>query len=293
MHSLDLTLPDAAENLALDEALLEEAEEADAPLETLRLWEFPVATVVVGRSSQVEAEVHVDVCRQLGIPILRRASGGAAVVAGPGCLMYSLVLSYQDRPALRVLGEAHRDVLGTLAAALAPLVAGVKREGTSDLAINPRVEGDRPIFPVGKGTVPFSSDENWDSPRMKTGTGTAADRGSASATAQPIAEPVPVFKFSGNSVRCRRNHFLYHGTLLYDFPLALIERCLRMPPRVPEYRAGRAHGAFVTNLPVAAETLRRAIKTAWNAVAPRDDWPREQTAELVRVKYGRPEWNGL
>ncbi len=36
MHYLDLTLPTPAENLALDEALLEEAETAADPLETLR-----------------------------------------------------------------------------------------------------------------------------------------------------------------------------------------------------------------------------------------------------------------
>ena len=35
MQYLDLTLPTAAENLALDEALLEEAETAATPIETL------------------------------------------------------------------------------------------------------------------------------------------------------------------------------------------------------------------------------------------------------------------
>ena len=64
--------------------------------------------VVVGRSSQFRVEVRVDACRELGIPVLRRPSGGAAIVAGPGCLMYALVLSYQIRPQLRVLSEAHR-----------------------------------------------------------------------------------------------------------------------------------------------------------------------------------------
>ena len=77
--------------------------------------------VVVGRSSRVAAEVRLDACRELGIPVLRRPSGGAAVVAGPGCLMYALVLSYRLRPELRVVAAAHRWVLGTLAAALAAL----------------------------------------------------------------------------------------------------------------------------------------------------------------------------
>jgi lipoate-protein ligase A len=99
-------------------------------------------------------------------------------------------------------------------------------------------------------------------------------------------------KFSGNSARCRRQHLLYHGTLLYDFPLELIERCLRMPPRMPDYRAGRPHGGFVTNLPLKSEAIRRALVAAWDAHKPCADWPAERTARLIAEKYSRPEWNG-
>ena len=96
MNFLHLTLPTAAE-ICAHEALLEEAELAGQPLERLRLWESPQAMVVVGRSSRVGDEVRVDVCRAQ-VPVLRRVSGGATIVAGPGCLMYAVVLSYQLRP---------------------------------------------------------------------------------------------------------------------------------------------------------------------------------------------------
>ncbi len=236
MRILDLTLSTAAENLALDEALLEEAENAAQPQETLRFWEPRQNMVVVGRSSRVETEVHCEVCREVGIPILRRISGGAAIITGPGCLMYSLVLGYQNQPGLRAISQAHTFVLETLAKALLPLVSGVHYQGTSDMAV-----GDR--------------------------------------------------KFSGNSMRCRRGHFLYHGTILYDFALELISRCLKTPPRMPDYREGRDHHRFVANLPAGAEAIRRALATAWNAIEPCDDWPRELTARLAREKYGNAEWN--
>ena len=84
MTLLDLTLPTAAENLALDEALLDEAEASSAGCETLRLWEPKEPAVVIGRSSQAAIEVRLDACRELAVPVLRRASGGAAVVTGPG-----------------------------------------------------------------------------------------------------------------------------------------------------------------------------------------------------------------
>src|SRR5580698_6741719 len=112
MQLLDFTLPTPAENLALDEALLEQAEAGSEPSEVLRLWESPQMVVVVGRSSQVPVEVDLAACRTDGLSILRRTSGGLSIVAGPGCLMYSLVLSYENRPHLRSLDTAHRFVLG-------------------------------------------------------------------------------------------------------------------------------------------------------------------------------------
>jgi lipoate-protein ligase A len=98
-------------------------------------------------------------------------------------------------------------------------------------------------------------------------------------------------KFSGNSLRVRRDHLLYHGTVLYDFSLDLIERCLAMPPRQPDYRNRRTHQAFVTNLPLPAAEIRRAVVTAWDAREAYGDWPREATDLLVAEKYSRREWN--
>jgi lipoate-protein ligase A len=236
MRYLDLTLPTPAENLALDEALLVEAEACGEPVETLRLWEPRSPMVVVGRSSKIAAEVRAETCRQEGIPVLRRTSGGAAVVTGPGCLMYALVLSLIRRPGLRVVDQAHRFVLRTLAEAFQPLMAGVQCRGISDLAIGER-------------------------------------------------------KVSGNSIRIKRDYLLYHGTLLYDFRLELIDRLLAMPPRQPAYRNGRAHEAFVANLPTTADALRQALRTAWQAVEPCDAWPRGGTEQLVAERYGRREWN--
>ena len=50
MKLLELTLPTPAENLALDEALLDAAEAGELPDEVLRLWEPSQPLVVVGRS---------------------------------------------------------------------------------------------------------------------------------------------------------------------------------------------------------------------------------------------------
>jgi len=89
-------------------------------------------------------------------------------------------------------------------------------------------------------------------------------------------------KFSGNSLRCRREHFLYHGTILYDFDLSLVESLLAHPPREPDYREGRAHREFVSNLAVTREKLRAAISEAFGHPDVAEAWPRERTEELAR-----------
>jgi lipoate---protein ligase len=242
MKLLDLTLPTPAENVALDEALLDAAEDGELSDEVLRLWEPAQPLVVVGRSSQVAQEVNLAACRAAVVPVVRRASGGAAIVAGPGCLMYAMLLRYERQEYLRLLDQAHRHVLGMVRQSLLSRVPGIEQLGTSDLA--------------------------W------CGTGEAHPR-----------------KFSGNSLRCKRDYFLYHGTLLYAMDLSLIERLLGAPPRQPEYRAGRSHGAFVTNLPLDGPSLRAALIAGLGAAELLIEWPRERTAQLVAERYSQEAWN--
>jgi len=258
MLLLDLTLPDAAMNVALDEALLEEAESSAAPREVLRLWEPAEPLVVVGRSSRPEVETDLAACAQRGVPVIRRTSGGLAIVTGPGCLMYSLILSVEQRPHLKGIDQIHCHVLGQMVESLAAIAPGAVRCGTSDLA------------------------HDLNAPGMIA---------SRAACDVPQYRQRALRKFSGNSLRVKRRHVLYHGTLLYDFDLSLVEQLLRHPPREPGYRAGRRHGEFVANLPATREQLRAAILAAWRPVGPRTDWPEEQTRKLVAEKYAQAAWN--
>ena len=79
--------------------------------------------------------------------------------------------------------------------------------------------------------------------------------------------------------------FLYHGTLLYDFDCRLIEELLPMPPRQPDYRQGRAHRAFVTNLPAdRARHCATSLVDAWQAEERRVDWPRERVVQGIGIR---------
>jgi lipoate-protein ligase A len=132
MKSLDYTLPNAAANLALDEALLLAAEEGTGG-EVLRLWECPEPAVVVGSGGSVAIDVNAAACAADGVPVLRRSSGGGTVVLGPGCLCFSLVLAYARAPGLGEIPASNRYILARVVKALAPVVEA-RVEGTSDLA---------------------------------------------------------------------------------------------------------------------------------------------------------------
>jgi len=55
-------------------------------------------------------------------------------------------------------------------------------------------------------------------------------------------------KILGTSLYRRRKILFYQASLLVDNDLSLFERYLRFPSRVPEYRRGRGHLEFCTNL---------------------------------------------
>ncbi|MEM7314469.1 MAG: lipoate--protein ligase family protein [Planctomycetota bacterium] len=135
MELLELTLPTPAENLALDDALLQSAEQGTGPGNVLRLWESDRTFVVVGRGSKVAEEVDFNFCNAHDIEVLRRISGGATVVTGPGCLMYAVVLSTDDYPEASGIDQSHAYVLDRIADSISQLGQPVKRAGTSDLVL--------------------------------------------------------------------------------------------------------------------------------------------------------------
>jgi lipoate-protein ligase A len=136
MRYLELTLPTPEENLALDEALLLDAEATGG--EVLRIWEWSRPAVVLGSGCKLAEEVNQDACRADGVPILRRSSGGGTVLLGPGCLLFSLVLDTERAKELADIRRSYVYILERIARALAPEVVGAEVRGISDLAIDGR-----------------------------------------------------------------------------------------------------------------------------------------------------------
>ena len=68
----------AAENMALDEALLEARTRGWTP-NTLRFLQFDPPCALVGYHQSVEQEIRLDFCRAHGIEINRRITGGGGL----------------------------------------------------------------------------------------------------------------------------------------------------------------------------------------------------------------------
>ena len=135
MHFLDLTLPSLAENLALDEALLLAAESGEAARHS-ESGEWPTIAVVLGFAGRIAEDVDEAACVADRVPILRRSSGGGTVLLGSGCLLYSLILSYERDPCWRKFPPAsypRSDQGGA-----AEDIGHIEQAGVSDLALDGR-----------------------------------------------------------------------------------------------------------------------------------------------------------
>ena len=236
MQLLNLTLDTPAKNLALDEVLIEGAEATEDHPEVLRLWEPKQNFVVIGRSSSFGSEVNHDYCQRHGIPVFRRVTGGAAIVTGPGCLMYGVLLDYRLRPELRMLDQAHQFVMQKMAAAVGGLGIDTEIEGICDLTIDNR-------------------------------------------------------KVSGNSLRCKRNWMLYHGTMICDFDRSLIGKCLDWPKRIPDYRQKRSHDDFVGSIPATTQALSEQIQQQWKTEGNFEGLSLSEIKKLAHEKYASKQWN--
>jgi lipoate-protein ligase A len=135
MKHLDLTFANPAANLACDEALLDACDE-EAGEEILRFWEPDLPFVVLGYANRAAEEADLEACRARNVPVLRRCSGGGAVLQGPGCLNYSLVLRLDRHAEIETIPAANGYIMERQRETLARLLKiPVSVQGITDLSI--------------------------------------------------------------------------------------------------------------------------------------------------------------
>lgn len=100
-------------------------------------------------------------------------------------------------------------------------------------------------------------------------------------------------KVSGNSMRCKKNWLIYHGTMICDLDIRLIARCLGTPARQPDYRQQRTHDDFLAQLAATPDQLSDAIIQAWPVEGEYlvSDQLSIATMQLLESKYLASDWN--
>jgi len=115
---LDTGKKTAAENMCLDQAILEARGRGTVP-NTLRFLQFRPHCALVGYHQSVAQEIRIDYCEQSGIDLNRRITGGGAIYFGEDALGWELIgdkdLASRDVLTLyRTLCDAAIDALYSL-----------------------------------------------------------------------------------------------------------------------------------------------------------------------------------
>ncbi|MBQ6353099.1 MAG: lipoate--protein ligase [Lentisphaeria bacterium] len=227
---------DPAFNLALEELLA-----AEYPHEFLMLWRN-APSIIVGRNQNTLAEIDADAVRALGIPVVRRTTGGGTVYHDLGNLNYTIAKNG------RLTGsESFAVCAQVVVAALGRLGAAAEFSGRNDIVIDGR-------------------------------------------------------KISGSAKRVLAERTLFHGTMLFDADLSVLEKVLRPDEAKIRAKGIRSVRSRVMNLRELfpawdMEQFRQAFMTALlaelgvAAASPLPSGFADRARELADRRYRAWEWN--
>ena len=256
------SLPGAM-NMALDEALLRAVANGTS-LPILRFYRWQPATVTLGYAQSVDADIDREVCRRAGLDIVRRSTGGRAVLHDqevtyaviaptlPGLFSGSVLDSY------RVISEILQRALQALGLS-ATLVPGKPRGGQRALS----------------RAVCFSAPAQYEL-------------------------LIDGRKVAGSAQKRHGQAFLQHGSIPLEMDLPLLGRVLKADLNTET--AGSLDKVGWLNdwaeSPLTIADVEASIMTAFAEALPlawQDSVPtaeeRDMANRLYHEKYGNPAWN--
>ncbi len=124
-----------AADIGIEEAILLAVNEGRSP-PAVRFWSPAEPAVVIGTGQAAEREVNVGEAKRSGVSIVRRFSGGGAVLVGPGIWNYSVFLPYDAVPGSGTIAGTAAAVIGWTRSAFKRLGLETFLAGTSDLAVS-------------------------------------------------------------------------------------------------------------------------------------------------------------
>lgn len=254
-------------NMALDEALLESVA-AGRSLPVLRLYGWSPPAVTLGYFQRIEAAVNLEACRSLGLDVVRRITGGRAVL--------------HDR-------EVTYSVISPERSALFP--GGI-------------LENYRMIARVLQQTLDsFGLTTLLASGRSRS-CGSSGPQQSACFTAPATYELLHAgCKVTGSAQKRQGDAFLQHGSIPVELDPERLFRALdteqRLSPQAGGQLLARSVGWLNRWLPKPVtvaeveERLLACVIRGWDACLI-EDRPaaaeQERAAQLAAEKYGHPAW---
>lgn len=283
LHSGHLT---GAMNMAVDEAILLSVAKGGPP--TLRFYGWDPPAISLGAFQDAQKEIDLATCKSLGVDVVRRPTGGRAVLHDVE-VTYSLILPEESDIVPKGITESYRAVSEGMVKGLGSLGLDVK-------VVSLRRKGESP-----------SASEEAPASKRYTITVDAPDRRTSSAACfdAPSWYEVTVDgkKIVGSAQMRRFGVLLQHGSIPLELEAEKLFACLKFPS--PESRA-RAKAAFLDKATSIRAALGRAVSFMETSDAVVKGFaealgvefiegsltPKErQTAEeLARTKYSRIDW---
>jgi len=282
----------AARNMAVDEAIMIAHGRGLVP-PTLRFYTWRPAAVSIGYFQSLEREIDVDTCRRLGVDIVRRPTGGRAVLHDDE-LTYSIVIAESILPG---------NVLETYRYLSRGLLAGFRLIGVQADLTNPPPRG---LQPIEGGRSPGRPAESA-TPAGGPPAGLPTVHGSSAACfdAPSWYELTAAGKKIVGSAQTRKNGtILQHGAIVLALDIDKLVATLRFPSdrgreRVRQTLAAKAGGVDeAAGRRIEAGEMAAAMATGFTAalglvLVPSDLTPEELSLadELERTKYAQASWN--
>lgn len=132
---IDTGLRPGRAQIAFDQALIE-AHKAGGIPDTIRFLTFP-PTVLVGRHQAISQELNLPACREAGVGIGRRVTGGGALYLDEGQFGWELVF-HKATLGLPSLGEVARELCEAAAEGLASLGIPARYRPRNDIEVEGR-----------------------------------------------------------------------------------------------------------------------------------------------------------
>jgi lipoyltransferase/lipoate-protein ligase len=111
---IDMRIEDAPTQMAIDEAIALARLRYNTP-NTIRLYRWNPSAVSIGYFQSLENEVNLDACREFGVDVIRRITGGGAVYHDyNGEITYSFVVPESERCFPSDILESYQVICGAI-----------------------------------------------------------------------------------------------------------------------------------------------------------------------------------